>query len=124
MDRALPLVGPRRGGLVARRRSFRWQVLRPIRGQVVSADLPVLLHDIGAGGFSAVASGKLTPGTAYDLRFALHPEIIVLKARLVRAMRIRGDQETGYLLGLVFVDAKLDEAAIQTLIAEVTTAAP
>ena len=90
----------------------------------MSVDLSLWLHDIDAGGFSAWATGKLTPGAAYDLRFALHPEIIDLKARLVRAMRLRGDQETGYLLGFVFVDAKLDKAAIETLIAEGTIAAP
>ena len=44
--------------------------------------LPVMLHDIDARGFSAVATDKLTHGAAYDLRFALHPETIVLKARL------------------------------------------
>jgi hypothetical protein len=99
-------------------------VVRPIKGHVVSLDLPVLLHEISVGGFSAVATTKLTHGAAYDLRFAVPPQTIVLKARLVHAMRISGDEETGYLLGFEFVDTKWDEAAIETLIAEATIAAP
>jgi hypothetical protein len=93
-------------------------------GQVVPMDLPVLLHDICVAGFSAVATVKLTHGAAYDLRFAVHPQTIVLKARLIHLMRISGDDETGYLLGFEFVDSKLDAAAIEALIAEATIAAP
>jgi hypothetical protein len=98
--------------------------VRPISGLIVPVNLPVLLHDINAGGFSAVAAGKLTRGAAYDLRFALHPETIVLKARVVHATRIRGDQGACYVLGFEFCDTTSDEAAIETLIAEATVAAP
>jgi hypothetical protein len=89
----------------------------------VAVNLPLMLHDINAGGFAAVATDKLTRGAAYDLRFALYPETIALKARLVHATRTRGDQGTGYLLGFEFVDATLDKPAIDTLIAAATRAA-
>jgi hypothetical protein len=98
----------------------RWPVVRHIEGRVLPLDVLLRLRDISTGGFSGAASIKLTHGAAYDLRFALCPQAVVLKARLAHAMRISSDEEMSYLLGFEFVDTKWDEAAIDALITEAT----
>jgi hypothetical protein len=85
--------------------------------------LPVLLQDIQADGFSAVATSPLRPGLACDLRFALRPYTVVLRARLAEAMPIGGDPDSGYVLRFEFVDTEWDKAAIATLIAQTIVAA-
>jgi hypothetical protein len=85
--------------------------------------LPVLLQDINADGFSAVATSPLSPGVAYDLRFALRPNTVVLTARLAQAVRIGGEEDQGFLLRFGFVDPEWDKAAITILIAQTIIAA-
>jgi hypothetical protein len=87
-------------------------------GHVLPLDLRVLLQDISAGGFAAVATIHLTDRVAYDVRFTIQPHTAVVRARLAYAMRLSRDPESGYILGFEFVDAKRDEAPIAALIAE------
>jgi hypothetical protein len=121
MDRTLEDEPP--GGLAERQRMVRLPVVRPIVGHALPMHLPVLLQDISADGFSAVATINLTPGVAYYLRFAMLPHAVVLRARLAHAARISGDQDPGYVLSFEFVDREWDNAAIATLIAQSTTIA-
>jgi hypothetical protein len=124
MGRTLPPVDVPPGELPTRPRIGRLPVVRSLVGHALPMHLPVLLQDISAGGFSAVAIISLTPGDTYYLQFALHPQTIVLRARLTQATRISGDQDPGYLLSFDFADTEWDKPAIETLIAEATIAAP
>ena len=96
--------------------------VRPIIGHVLPWQLPVLLQDISADGFSAVAAINLEPGVTYHLRFAIHPHTVVLRARLAHGMRTGGDQDPGYLLRFEFADTEWDKAAIAMLIAHTIVA--
>jgi hypothetical protein len=123
MARTIPLVDVPPSGSSQRQRNVRWPVVRPIIGHAFPMQLPIVLRDISADGFSGVANINLRPGVAYYLRFAIRPHTIVLSARLTDATRISGDQDPGYLLRFEFVDTKWDRAAIAALIAEATLAA-
>ena len=124
MDSARPLGDVPRVSLAEQRRLVRLPVVRPIIGHALPMNLPVLLRDISAGGFSGIATITLTPKVVYDFRFAIHPRTLVLRARVAHAMRVSGGPNAGYLLGFAFVDTKWDQAAIEALIAEATIAAP
>lgn len=97
--------------------------VRPIIGHVLPWQLPVLLQDISADGFSAVTTTNLRLGVTYNLRFALRSHTVVLRARLAQATRIGGDEDSGYVLRFEFVDTEWDKAAIATLIAQTIVAA-
>jgi hypothetical protein len=106
---------------VDRRRMVRWPVVPPIDGHVLSLDQPVTLHDISAGGFSVRAAHNLAPGAAYEFRFDLQPQPVVVTARLAHAKRMNPGQEPpAYLLGFEFAEARRDLAAITALMAHAT----
>jgi hypothetical protein len=107
-----------------RRRMVRWPVVPPIDGHVLALDHAVTLHDVSAGGFSVRASHNLTPGAAYEFRFALQPHPVVVTARLAHAKRMNPGQEPpSYLLGFEFDQARRDVAAITALMAHATRGA-
>lgn len=106
-------------GLVERRQAVRRPVRRPIIGHVLPVERSVILRDISPAGFSVLAATmNLTLGAAYEFRFEVDLEAVVVRARLAHAMRIRGDRTVGYLAGFEFIDAQRDEAAIAVLLAQ------
>ena len=109
-----------------RRRHPRFDVMMRVRGQLVTVDTPVMVHDLSRSGFSMVSSIAFDPGETLD--FELESEDGATVGVSARAMHTRplADAPGLHLSGFMFVPGRLTGDVPQPLIDELiaTVAGP
>lgn len=119
---------PRLGIGSDQRRAPRVEVLMRVKGELVSLDTPIVIHDLSRTGFAAISEKGFETGQTLDFRLVADggPAVRVT-ARAVHsrpAPRARG----AYITGFMFLPGKLTglvpQALIDQLIEAVTEPVP
>src|SRR5437764_14289305 len=102
-----------------RRRSPRIELVEHIHGQLTPLDVPITLLNMSQGGFLLQAPQTFPIGEIHEFRFSPAPgDRVVLRARIVHAMRATAGGVTSYVVGLEFMDrgTAAAEQAIESLV--------
>ena len=108
-----------------RRRGHRVDVLGHLHGHLVALRVPVIVRDIGSGGFSIETPVQFPDRAPHSFRFttALGEET-VLTAVSVRSARIdRPNEPPSYITGFEFVMTTETQDAVETLVETLTATA-
>ncbi len=111
--------------LVERRHAPRLEVLDQLHGHAVSVNVPLVVRELGAGGFSVESSVPFPTGSRHTFRFTLAGggEVIVDATRIhSRAAKATGSPDC-YITGFAFCQDGNPEAtqAVDTLLDAMTS---
>jgi hypothetical protein len=111
---------------LSRRADVRWQVFGQLFGHLVADDVPLVVLNLGAGGFAAESPVPFNPGTAHQVQFSTeNGTTITVDCEAVHCMRSRtliGFPR--YLAGFKFVTKPGDAAASAAIDALIHSALP
>ena len=103
-----------------RRRSPRVELMGRVHGQLISADLPVVVREISLGGMSIQTSDSFQVGSVLNFVLTLGDGAGVLVAgRVVYSRLLDGAIPTVYVSGLEFVDADTGDSGVPDLVERV-----
>ncbi len=95
-------------------------MLGEINGQVLPAELPVVLLDLSAGGFAIASSVPFVPNSEYTFHFTGSRPHGRIRARDMHCLRVsHGAASASYVAGFSFLlDSAADQQVVESLVAE------
>ena len=93
-----------------------------VKGELVSLDQPIVIHDVSRTGFAALSETGFAPGETLDFRLVADGgPALRLTARAVHSRLARNSPDM-YVTGFMFVPGELTGLVPQALIDQLITA--